>query len=46
VLFAGCAASLVLPAIDAGFAHGTDGFGNTSNPPNARNAAHAGALMP
>jgi len=35
-VFAGCAVPLVLPAADAGFVHGADGFGDTGYLPPAR----------
>ena len=37
-VFAGCAAPLVLPAEDAAFVHGADGFGDTGYTPSSRNA--------
>lgn len=37
-VFAGCASSLVLPAEDAAFVHGTDGFGDTGYVHAARRA--------
>jgi len=35
-VFAGCAHPLVLPAADAAFVHGNDGFGDTNYEPSAR----------
>ena len=37
-VFAGCATPLVLPAEDAAFVHGIDGFGDTGYTPSARRA--------
>jgi purine nucleosidase len=37
-VFAGCATPLVLPAADAAFVHGEDGFGDAGLPPPARSA--------
>jgi purine nucleosidase len=37
-VFAGCATPLVLPAADAAFVHGADGFGDTGYLPSARRA--------
>jgi purine nucleosidase len=37
-VFAGCANPLVLPAADAAFVHGKDGFGDTDYTPSARTA--------
>jgi purine nucleosidase len=37
-VFAGCATPLVLPAADAAFVHGADGFGDTGYVPSARSA--------
>lgn len=37
-VFAGCANPLVLPAADAAFVHGNDGFGDTGFTPSARKA--------
>jgi len=37
-VFAGCATALVLPAADAAFVHGADGFGDTGYLPAARSA--------
>jgi len=46
-VFAGCPAPLVLPAADAAFVHGADGFGDTGYAPSARRAAdeHAAAAI-
>lgn len=38
-VFAGCATPLVLPAADAAFVHGTDGFGDAGHAPPAGRAA-------
>lgn len=38
-VFAGCAAPLVLPAADAAFVHGADGFGDIAYTPSTRRAA-------
>ncbi|NCT67584.1 MAG: nucleoside hydrolase [Rhodanobacteraceae bacterium] len=38
-VFAGCPVPLVLPAADAGFVHGVDGFGDVGYLPSARQAA-------
>src|SRR5258706_16459277 len=37
-VFAGCAAPLVLPAEDAAFVHGADGFGDIGYEPSRRRA--------
>jgi purine nucleosidase len=37
-VFAGCSQPLVLPAADAAFVHGNDGFGDTGYTPSERNA--------
>ena len=39
-VFAGCPVPLVLPAADAGFVHGADGFGDTGYLPATRQAGH------
>jgi purine nucleosidase len=46
-VFAGCPAPLILPAADAGFVHGADGFGDTGYLPATRLAAdeHAAAAI-
>ncbi|GAA0718814.1 nucleoside hydrolase [Dokdonella soli] len=46
-VFAGCPVPLVLPAADAGFVHGADGFGDTGYLRSARRAAdeHAAAAI-
>lgn len=46
-VFAGCAVPLVLPAADAGFVHGADGFGDAGYLPSARSAhdEHAAAAI-
>jgi purine nucleosidase len=38
-VFAGCPGPLVLPAADAGFVHGADGFGDVAYEPSTRRAA-------
>ena len=43
-IFAGCAAPLVLPAADAAFVHGNDGFGDTGYVPSARSAEREHAV--
>jgi purine nucleosidase len=46
-VFAGCESPLVLPAEDAAFVHGTDGFGDANLPPPQRSASeeHASLAM-
>ncbi len=44
-VFAGCATPLVLPAADAAFVHGADGFGDTGYLPGARRAEHESAAQ-
>jgi purine nucleosidase len=43
-VFAGCATPLVLPAADAAFVHGNDGFGDTGYVPSARAAEREHAV--
>jgi purine nucleosidase len=43
-VFAGCANPLVLPAADAAFVHGNDGFGDTGYTPSARSAEREHAV--
>src|SRR4051812_49370103 len=43
-VFAGCANPLVLPAADAAFVHGNDGFGDTGYVPSARAAENEHAV--
>ena len=43
-VFAGCAAPLVLPAADAAFVHGNDGFGDTGYAPSTRIAEREHAV--
>jgi purine nucleosidase len=44
-VFAGCATPLVLPAADAAFVHGADGFGDTGYVPSARRAENEHAAQ-
>src|SRR4249920_470994 len=44
-VFAGCATPLVLPAEDAAFVHGADGFGDTGYTPSARRAEDEAAAL-
>ena len=44
-VYAGCETPLVLPAADAAFVHGQDGFGDTGYPPSQRRAADEHAVM-
>lgn len=44
-VYAGCATPLVLPAADAAFVHGQDGFGDTGYPASQRRAADEHAVM-
>lgn len=46
-VFAGCPVPLLLPAADAGFVHGADGFGDTGYLPSTRcaDAEHAAAAI-
>lgn len=43
-VFAGCPVPLVLPAEDAGFVHGADGFGDVGHLPSTRRAADEHAV--
>ena len=44
-VFAGCATPLVLPAEDAAFVHGIDGFGDTGYAPSSRRAEDEAAAL-
>lgn len=44
-VYAGCATPLVLPAADAAFVHGQDGFGDTGYTPSQRRPADEHAVM-
>ena len=44
-VFAGCATPLVLPAEDAAFVHGADGFGDTGYTPSSRPAEDEAAAL-
>lgn len=44
-VYAGCAMPLVLPAADAAFVHGQDGFGDTNYLPSRREVANEHAVM-
>ena len=44
-VFPGCATPLVLPADDAAFVHGIDGFGDTGYTPSARRAENEAAAL-
>ncbi|HET7780596.1 MAG TPA: nucleoside hydrolase [Rudaea sp.] len=44
-VFAGCATPLVLPAEDAAFVHGADGFGDTGYAPSSRRAEDEAAAL-
>ena len=44
-VFAGCATPLVLPAADAAFVHGADGFGDTGYVPSTRRAENEHAAQ-
>jgi inosine-uridine nucleoside N-ribohydrolase len=44
-VFAGCASPLVLPAEDAAFVHGADGFGDTGYAPSSRSAENEAAAL-
>jgi purine nucleosidase len=44
-VFAGCASPLVLPAEDAAFVHGIDGFGDTGYAPSSRRAEDEAAAL-
>ena len=44
-VFAGCATPLVLPAADAAFVHGADGFGDTGYAPSERRAENEHAAQ-
>lgn len=44
-VFAGCATPLVLPAEDAAFVHGADGFGDTGYTPSSRSAENEAAAL-
>lgn len=44
-VFAGCAQPLVLPALDAAYVHGRDGFGDTGYAPSSRSASQEHAVQ-